>query len=353
MIPKGKDGISETVVVGKVNTVNFEEEASVKSRKENNTQILDFYIPRGPAGEKGDIGPLGPKGEDGKDGASINIMGSYSTLEDLKKEHENGNIGDGYIIGDDLYVWMDNEKAWKNVGVVRGPKGDTGLDGVSDTITIGTTTTADPSNDAKVIDTIEGHNHTLDFVIPKGEKGDIGEKGDTGPTGPAGPEKIKSTYIITFNQNYTDEGIEVKENNRLPLEQKGVDSDNICTLNTTSNTLKFKHTGTYKIDFTVSCYVKPKDENTFSIEDDFMSVGFREIGGEIVFAGASAWSSNKMPSTLVGTGLFVVTDDAEEFELFNFTKQSIYLSSPNIMKINSESYFVNPLVKITIQYMGI
>ena len=305
MIPKGKDGVSENIEIGKVHTINFEEEASVKSRKKNNTQILDFYIPRGPKGDTGEKGNIGPKGEDGKDGTSINIMGSYGTLEELKKEHENGNIGDGYIIGDDLYIWMDNEKAWENIGVVRGPKGDTG------------------------------------------------EKGDKGDTGPAGPEKIKGTYIITFNQNYTDEGIEVKENNRLPLEQKGVDSDNICVLDTTSNTLKFKHTGTYKIDFTVSCYVKPKDENTFSIEDDFMSVGFRKKDDKIVFAGASAWSLNKVPSTLVGTGLFVVTDENNEFELFNFTKQSIYLNSPNIMKINSESYFTNPLVKITIEYMGL
>ena len=69
--------------------------------------------------------------------------------------------------------------------------------------------------------------------------------------------------------------------------------------------------------------------------------------------GASSWCKDNMPTTLVSSGLFIVTNTDEEFELYNFTKQSIFLISPNIQNINTDSYFVNPLVKITIEYMGI
>lgn len=350
------------------------------------------------------MGPTGPAG------SSISILGSYDNLSDLINEHPTGNIGDGYIVGDDLYVWSLNEDKWINVGTIKGPtgptgpqgirgltgevgaqgptgpkgdigmqgptgskgdtgpqgpKGDNGKDGISETIEIGSVITGTPGSEAEVKDITGSPNHILDFVIPRGDVGPKGDKGDTGdvgprglpgqigPTGPAGPEKIKSTYIITFNPNYTDEGTEVLENARLPLQQKGVDSDNISTLDTTNNTLKFALTGTYKIDFTVSLYVKQKDTSTFSLDNDFASVGFRKVDGDIVFSGASSWCKDNMPTTLVSSGLFIVTNTDEEFELYNFTKQSIFLISPNIQNINTDSYFVNPLVKITIEYMGI
>ena len=70
-----------------------------------------------------------------------------------------------------------------------------------------------------------------------------------------------------------------------------------------------------------------------------------------MFSGASSWCKDNMPTTLVSSGLFIVTNTDEEFELYNFTKQSIFLISPNIQNINTSSYFVNPLVKITIEYM--
>ena len=401
---------ADTIKIGNVKTVNYDEGAKVIDEKNGNTHILNFMIPKGKDGKDGITGPTGPAG------LSISILGSYNNLDELLNEHPTGNIGDGYIVEDDLYVWSPNENKWINVGTIKGPKGDigptgpkgdtgetgpigltgktgpmgdtgptgskgeqgptgpkgdNGKDGISETIEIGSVITGTPGSEAEVKDITGGPDHILDFIIPrgdvgpKGDKGDTGEigprglpgetglRGETGPTGPAGPEKIKSTYIITFNQNYSDDGTEVLENSRLPLQQKGVDSDNICTLDTTNNTLKFALTGTYKIDFTVSLYVKQKDTNTFSLSDDFASVGFRKVDNNVVFSGASAWCKNNMPTTLTSNGLFIVTNTDEEFELYNFTKQSIFLISPNIQNINTESYFVNPLVKITIEYMGI
>lgn len=81
----------------------------------------------GPIGMTGDIGPIGPKGEKGDrgdDGTSIDIMGTYQNLDDLLREHTLGNIGDGYLVNGDLYIWSDNDQNWVNAGPVRGPKGD-------------------------------------------------------------------------------------------------------------------------------------------------------------------------------------------------------------------------------------
>ena len=50
----------------------------------------------GPTGPKGDIGPTGPQGN------GLQIMGSYSSEEELLQHHPTGNIGESYIISGDL-----------------------------------------------------------------------------------------------------------------------------------------------------------------------------------------------------------------------------------------------------------
>lgn len=102
----------------------------------------------GPIGLKGEIGPTGPRGiqgEQGLDGTSVNIMGSYDTYEELLNNHQQGTIGESYLVDGDLYVWSDNEKKWVDVGNIKGPKGD------------------------------------------------------IGPIGPAGPNLLRAAYIVTFN----------------------------------------------------------------------------------------------------------------------------------------------------------
>ena len=73
-------------------------------------------------------GATGSPGLDGKDGTSITILGSYSSESDLNVSHPTGNLGDGYIVNGDLYVW--NGDFWENVGRIQGDKGDDGV-GVS------------------------------------------------------------------------------------------------------------------------------------------------------------------------------------------------------------------------------
>lgn len=73
----------------------------------------------------------GRDGVDGQDGTSVTILGSYNSLADLQAAHPTGNLGDGYLIAGDLYVW--NGTAWTDVGTIQGPQGDPGADGADGT----------------------------------------------------------------------------------------------------------------------------------------------------------------------------------------------------------------------------
>lgn len=71
----------------------------------------------------------GKNGIDGKDGTSVTILGSYDTIEELIAEHPTGELGDGYLINGDLYVW--NGTSWENVGNIQGSAGQNGNDGIT------------------------------------------------------------------------------------------------------------------------------------------------------------------------------------------------------------------------------
>ena len=65
----------------------------------------------------------------GKDGTSVNILGSYNSLEELKQAHPTGNVGDAYIVQGDMYVWSAEDNTWVDVGNIQGPAGTNGKDG--------------------------------------------------------------------------------------------------------------------------------------------------------------------------------------------------------------------------------
>lgn len=135
------------------------------------------YPMMGPCGLKGEKGEKGDKGDKG-DG--ISILGDYVSYDELIREHPTGNVGDCYLVGGNLYVWNDSTSSWDMVGSIQGPPGK------SDKISIGTVSTGSSYDDADIIDNYDGEMHTLDFVIPKGEKGEQGEKGDKGDKGEKG-----------------------------------------------------------------------------------------------------------------------------------------------------------------------
>ena len=100
----------------------------------------------------------------------------------------------------------------------QGMKGDTGSDGVADTIVIRNTVTANPEDEAKVIDVGNESVHVLDFIIPmgkdgnigpKGDKGDKGEKGEKGDIGPKGDKGDKGEKGDTGTAGQKGEGINI------------------------------------------------------------------------------------------------------------------------------------------------
>lgn len=121
--------------------------------KTEDGKFVGLPIIQGPKGETGPQGPQGPKGDTGE---GINILGTYSTEEELKQNHPTGSLGDAYLVLQDLYIWSDTANDWVNAGTIKGPKGDTGPQGETG-----------PQG-------------------PQGEKGETGPQGPKGDTGPAG-----------------------------------------------------------------------------------------------------------------------------------------------------------------------
>lgn len=270
------------------------------------TGLTGLAGPTGATGPTGAPGIDGVDGIDGADGTSVTILGSYATIDELIAAHPTGNVGDSYLIEDSLYVWSNTENEWVNVGVIRGPAGLDGIDG---------------------------------------------EIGPTGPTGPTGPEKVRSGYFVTFNTELPDEGYPVLSGERIPIARKEIDNADLFVLDNNDNSIQFNRTGLYKIDFIVSSYVTYAND-TYDPNTDFVSIGFRKVDDIIIFAGASKWINDETATQISGSGLFIVSDISEPFELVNLTKRTIYLTSPKIENTITDSYFINPIVTIVIHYLG-
>ncbi len=315
--PRGRDGepgIAETIAVGNINVVDSDSDVAIIDHKNGINHVFDFAIPRGRDGRDGKVGPtgpVGPIGPKGKDGTSVTILGSYDTEEDLVREHPNGNSGDSYLVGDNLYVWsFDN---WKNVGRIRGPQGEKG------------------------------------DIGPTGPKGDAGPIGPTGPSGP--PLLISTAYFITYNSGIPNEGYRVGVLERLPITREESDNSGQYELNTSDNTITFNKAGVYKVVFIVNAYIK-KDDN-YTTDQDIVAIGVKKVGEDIVYAGSSNWSYDDKVVQLVGQGMFVVADEnTEKLEIVNMSQRSIYLNSPSIDYLSSYSYIVNPLLTVIIEYLG-
>ena len=77
----------------------------------------------------------GDKGDKGDDGRSFIIKAMFETLDDLKKAHPTGEIGDVYCVGTSLesyiYIWDVDDSRWENVGRIQGDPGKDGKDGKS------------------------------------------------------------------------------------------------------------------------------------------------------------------------------------------------------------------------------
>jgi hypothetical protein len=85
--------------------------------------------PQGPTGPTGPGGPTGPTGVEGPQGDGVRVLGTYATVGLLETDNPVGEIGDSYLVGDDLYVWSDLNQEWSNAGKFSGDTGPTGATG--------------------------------------------------------------------------------------------------------------------------------------------------------------------------------------------------------------------------------
>lgn len=136
----------------------------------------------------------------GPTGNGISIQGSYDTYEMLKKDHPTGNLNESYIVDGDLYTWSDKEKDWINVGKIKWPKGDPGL------------------------------------------------QGEIEPQGLPGSTSVRAAYIITYNEDTVPDDMEISVQRAIPYTRKELDLTNLITLATVNSTIKFNVAGYYKVN---------------------------------------------------------------------------------------------------------
>mgnify|MGYP001206203625 CR=1 FL=1 len=75
------------------------------------TKETNFVSSRGDTGSRGPIGPVGPPG---KQGNGLVVRGKADKEENLPTT--GNNQGDGYLVGTDLYIWIDG--SWQNMGSI-------------------------------------------------------------------------------------------------------------------------------------------------------------------------------------------------------------------------------------------
>ena len=193
----GDDGITPvfTAVTASVNNATGTPQVSVvtaKTADEKYSMEFSFQNMKGEKGDKGD------------DGTSVKILGTKNSYNELPSS--NNVNGDGYIIGENLYVW--NGSTWQDVGKVKGPQGDPGTNAYITGVTASVgNTTGTPSVNVTTAGTPSNISFNLSFNGLKGESGEDGENGvginsfvKTSGNGTAG---TTDTYTITFTNGVT------------------------------------------------------------------------------------------------------------------------------------------------------
>lgn len=206
---KGADGITPTLKVGSVTTLDAGSNATVTMSENSNVYTLDFGIPKG---AKGDNGASGSSGETtvvnptiaigtvtGGDTASATITGDSPNYT-LNLVLPKGDKGDKGATGETGAKGADGAKGEKGD---TGAKGEKGADGVTPTLSVGTVTTGEAGSSANVTISGTAPDYVLNFAIPKGDKGDKGDNGASGSGGSSSGDNIaiefQNTYVADAN----------------------------------------------------------------------------------------------------------------------------------------------------------
>lgn len=163
-IPGGKDGVG-------ISSITFNSDYTMTINLTNGQS----YTSQSLRGAQGQTGPQGPQGEQGvqgprgENGSNFQIKGLYPTLSDLQTAHPTGSLGDAYAVGtatsNVVYNWDVDHLEWKNIGSLKGPQGEQGVQG--------------PTGP-------QGPQGEQGIQGPTGPQGEQGPQGQTGPQGPQG-----------------------------------------------------------------------------------------------------------------------------------------------------------------------
>ena len=114
------DGLPENAIV-MISTGNPNDADNAKVYRKGVNGYEYMVDLSGATGPKGDKGDPGEKGDSGKDGTGVTILGSYTTEDELYKEHPTGNVVENS--GTETDAVFDFE-------IPRGTPGE--LDGIED-----------------------------------------------------------------------------------------------------------------------------------------------------------------------------------------------------------------------------
>ena len=211
--------------------------------------------PTGPTGPEGITGPTGPQGEPGPTGPSgtgVTIMGSYDTLDELIANHPIGNIGDSYLVGDNLYVWSSTDNKWIDVGIIRGPVGEIGPTG--------------PQG-------------------PRGEIGPTGPQGQQGIQGPEGPRGESGYALLSaYGGKYNNMTTSLQSQGfgnwiQVPLTSS---MSNINIVQTEDNTITLEQDGVYEINYFINISVDKATTLTLIVRNNSTNIPSTVITKQIV-----------------------------------------------------------------------
>ena len=256
---------------------------------------------QGTQGVQGIIGSQGLQGNYGVQGAagtSVNILGSYSTFQELQLDHPVGNNGDGYIIGTDLYVWESSQ--WLNAGHIVGPQGvqgpmgygaqgSTGTQGFYGTQgPVGLPGVQGPQGLQGYLGT-QGSYGTQGSAGLQGIQGLIGQNGIQGLTGIQGFDGLQGTNGLQGIQGTAGSYLNDTTTINLVYNSPTVlDSWLLRSCTTTEYTLQIKQAGKIRS----SKIMIVNDENSiYYTEYSIISIG-NDISGLLIDASTANISSN-------------------------------------------------------------
>lgn len=99
-------------------------------------------------------------------------------------------------------------------------------------------------------------------------------------------------------------------------------------------------------------HIPKKQTQKFEPDNDFVTIGLRQLNTDNIYIGASRWSPEEIAREISADGIISVADTNITYEIVNLGKKTIYLFTPDLSNISSNSYFTNSLLTIIVEYLG-